>query len=278
MISILQTATSAVRTELAFNSLCREMAKDNISLACNYIKSAVTGVSTHFIHGSTTSVSFKNRCINLIKAPLLLLRAPLLYLPLTNRVTQLTLCFLFPQKPTDFVEASLFHPTESELKVRYDENTLAAFTNARLKAAEQLLEKNIRKKQGFDPLTFNSKNLLNAYISLSPPLSIVLINSPEFKQDEAKARYSEDMRCKFVEKFIQEKLQQKITNQLQISKNDFIPSNEEKLAIAKLGFTDKSYSNICLRFLAKKKDSLNMICSSDLQKKINHYQKKYFLN
>lgn len=87
MTSILQTASSAVKNEITFNSHCRQMAKDNVLLACNYMKSAITGAFTHPVSSSITSLAFKDRCMNLIKTPLLLLRAPLLYLPLANRVT-----------------------------------------------------------------------------------------------------------------------------------------------------------------------------------------------
>ncbi|QZA58724.1 hypothetical protein [Candidatus Rhabdochlamydia porcellionis] len=255
MTSILQTATSVIRAELAFNSLCREMAKDNISLAYNYIKSAVTGVSTHLINGSTASISLKNRCINLIKAPLLLLRAPLLCLPLTNRVTQLALCFLFSQKPADF--ASPFHLTNAELMVRYNRNTPITFV------AEKPLEKNILKNKEFNPSMLTN----NTYVKLSPPLSIDLINSLEFKEDEIKVRYSEDTRRIFMEDYFKDKIAQKE----KITKSDLDLSKEEQaIFIGKLGFTYSDCNNIFLKYLMqfpKTKYSIS------LKKEINQYKK-----
>ena len=66
----------------------------------------------------TTPLAFKDRCVNLIKAPLLLLRASLLCLPATNRVTQLGLRLLSPQLTADFVKLSPFCFTKAELKIR----------------------------------------------------------------------------------------------------------------------------------------------------------------
>lgn len=114
-----------VQKEIAFNLYCHEMAKDNVLLACNYMKSTLTGILAYPnpISKTTESISLKDRCINLIKAPLLLLRTPLLYLPLINRVTQLALRFLSPQQAADFVKTSSCFSKE-ELRIRYNHNTL----------------------------------------------------------------------------------------------------------------------------------------------------------
>lgn len=275
MTSILRTVTSAVQKEFAFNSLCREMAKDNGSLAWAYAKSAFARSVTN----PTTPLAFKDRFVNFIKAPLLLLRASLLCLPATNRVTQLALRFLSPRQPADFVESSAFRPANAELKIRYNRDTLIIFANIRLTSrAEELLEKNIEEEKEFDPSIFTNKNLLDAYVKLSPSLSIDLINSPAFKENEVKARYSEDTRYKFIESLIEGKISEKVAHKLKVTKKDFILSNDEQVAITKLGLTDKDYSNISLHFLAKTAKSSNIICDFDLQKKIDYYQKKHPLN
>ena len=258
MTSILQAATSAVENEIAFNSNCREMAKNNVSLACNYIKSALTGVFTHPTNGSTTSVALKDRCLNSIKTPLLLVRASLLSVPLINRIIQIGLRLLSPQLTADSVQPCPF--TKVELKIRYNSNTLSA-------AAEKLLKKNIRENNEFNPLTFADKNLLDAYTKLSPPLSIDLINSLEFKEDEVEARYGKEACCKFVEDhFIS-----KIRTKEKINKPDLdLSKEEEAIFISKLSFTRKECDDIFLKVLTQfpEKD-----LSVNLGKEVNKYKK-----
>lgn len=80
------------------------------------------------------SIGLKDRCVNLIKASLLLLRSPLLYLPLTNRMTQLALRFLSPRKVLDFATSCPFRCyRKTELEIRYNENALNAFNALLLK-------------------------------------------------------------------------------------------------------------------------------------------------
>ncbi|HEV3269883.1 MAG TPA: hypothetical protein VGZ69_04455 [Candidatus Rhabdochlamydia sp.] len=232
MTSILQTVNSAVQKEFAFNSLFREMAKDNLSLAGSYITSAFARSVTN----PATSLTLKGRCINLIKASLLLPRAFLLYLPLTNRIAQLGLRFLSPQQVIDFVKSSPYRSTNAELKIRYNTNTLVTF------AVEQLLEKNIRKNKEFVPLMFKSKDLLDAYVKLSPSLSTDLISSPEFREDEVKARYSEDTRREFIEGYFQDKI---------AKKEEFDPSSLN--LFDKLGFDSEK----CMDIFAKLSPDLN---------------------
>lgn len=265
MTSILRTVTSAVQKEFAFNSLCRKMAKDNRSLAWAYAKSAFARSVTN----PTTPLAFKDRCVNLIKAPLLLLRASLLCLPATNRVTQLGLRLLSPQLTADFVKLSPFCFTKAELKIRYNSNTISEFAIARLTyAAEELLEKNIQANNEFNPEIFTNKHLLDAYIKLSPPLSIDFINSPKFEEKEAKARYSEVTRREFVESLIEEKISGKVDCKLQITEEDLALSNEEQTAIAKLGFTTEDYFNISLRFSPPKSPIICIKLSSP-EKEVN---------
>ena len=141
-----------VQKEIAFNLYCREMAKDNVLLACNYMKSTLTGILAYPnpISKTTESVSLKDRCINLIKAPLLLLRTPLLYLPLINRVTQLALRFLSPQQAADFVKTSSCFSKE-ELRIRYNHNTL-------VKVLEDSFKKRITKKEKITKLDLDLSN------------------------------------------------------------------------------------------------------------------------
>lgn len=264
MTSILRTVTSAVQKEFAFNSLCREMAKDNGSLAWAYAKSAFARSVTN----PTTPLAFKDRCVNLIKAPLLLLRASLLCLPATNRVTQLALRFLSPRQPADFVESSAFRPANAELKIRYNKNILVTFANTRLtSAAEKLLEKNIQENKEFNPSVFTNKNFLDAYIKLTPPLSAELINSPEFKEDEVNARYSKDALRKFIEDYFKEKIAQKG----ELTKSDLdLSKDEQVIFISKLGFTYPDCYNIFLDVLAQ---SPEINYSINLKKEIKQHKK-----
>jgi len=84
------------------------MAKNNFSLASKYIKDIYT-----------TSISNKYKLIDFTKACLLVLRIPLLYSPLVNRITQFFLRLLSPKLTKEFVvDSSNFFQVE-EIKIRY---------------------------------------------------------------------------------------------------------------------------------------------------------------
>ncbi|PWU15332.1 MAG: hypothetical protein C5B45_02860 [Chlamydiae bacterium] len=257
MTSLLQSATSAIQKEMVFNSHCRNMAKDNALLACNYVKSTFTGILAHPVPTirQTNPIGLKDRCVHLIKAPLLLLRSPLLYLPLINRVTQLALRFLSPEY-FNFRSSSPFRYVKStELKIRYNENALNA-AHAKL-----LLLINTREGNEFNPSTFTNKGLLDAYIKLSPPLSIAFINSPEFKEDQVKARYSKDTRCKFVENYFQDEIakKEKIANSTCFA--TFLDLLQDEQALMKLGFTQQECYDIFLNVSAPHRSELEKLSS-----------------
>lgn len=99
---------------------------------------------------------------------------------------------------------------------------------------------------------------------MSPKLSIHLINSPEFKENEAKARYSKDTCCKFVEDYFKDKIAKKE----QIAKSDLDLSKDEQ-AFMKLGFTYADCYNIFLNFLAHPSELEK--CSVNLKKDVRKY-------
>ena len=129
MTSILQTARSALQNEIIFNSHCREMAKDNLSLAGSYI----TSVFARSVTTSATSLTLKGRCMNLMKASLLLPRAFLLCLPLTNRMTQLGLRFLSPKPSIACINSF----SSEELSIRYNQDRVIELKFTKLKSDVQ---------------------------------------------------------------------------------------------------------------------------------------------
>ncbi|MGL5264551.1 MAG: hypothetical protein ACRDAI_08320 [Candidatus Rhabdochlamydia sp.] len=113
--------TSIVKNELLFNSSCQGMAKSNLFSAYKYVIDALPiSLSRYLPEPASASFELKDKCFNLIvKAPLLSLRAILLCVPIANRITQLTLRYLSPKDPSDFINLCPFPPKKSELNVRY---------------------------------------------------------------------------------------------------------------------------------------------------------------
>ena len=107
-MSFIVNVSTIVDNEKKFNILCHHMAKDNFSLASNYVKDIFT-----------KSISNKDKFINLTKACFLALRTPLLCLPFVNRVTQLFLRLLSPKLTKEFVSSLDFFKTVEERKLRY---------------------------------------------------------------------------------------------------------------------------------------------------------------
>ena len=105
---------SVLNNEMEFNDFCHVMAKNNWSLAYNYM--------TDIFH---RSVSYKDKCNKVIKASCLTLREGLLYIPLVNRITQLALRILSLELTKEFIESpSCFE--EEELK-RYSTEALLRY-------------------------------------------------------------------------------------------------------------------------------------------------------
>ncbi|MGB7128667.1 MAG: hypothetical protein WBD50_06235 [Candidatus Rhabdochlamydia sp.] len=96
--------TPILNNEIKFNVLCHTMAKNNLSLACNYITDIFNG-----------SMSHKDRCSKAIKASLLAVRGFLLCIPFVNRITQFALRILSPE----LTIRSFFYFGEEELEIRY---------------------------------------------------------------------------------------------------------------------------------------------------------------
>lgn len=119
---------SIAQKEIAFNAFCRGMATDNLVLARQYAKDAVSDIFTRSMNNSKITLpSLKDRCINFkdgfikfIKAFGLVARAPILCLPLVNRTTQLTLRLLSPKLSLDSVISSDFYKKD-EIEVRYSQ-------------------------------------------------------------------------------------------------------------------------------------------------------------
>lgn len=113
--------TSIAKHEWLFNLSCYEMAKNNLSLAYKYaIDLSPNFLSRYLPEPVSASFALKDKCINLIvKAPLLSLRAFSLYVPILNRITQVTLRFLSPKDPSDFINSCPVPPKKSELNIRY---------------------------------------------------------------------------------------------------------------------------------------------------------------
>lgn len=268
--------TSIAKNELHFNLACHEMAKSNLLLAYQYtIDLSPNFLSRYLPKPASASFALKDRCINLIKAPLLSLRALLLCVPIVNRVTQLALRFLSPRKLDEFVKSSPMHfrPKKKELEIRYSENIRREFI-------KNYLTDKIDNKQKFTPsdldlfknLGFSSQEVKTIFTELSPALSIDLINSPEFD----KVRYSKNTRYKFLVDYLKDKIntgkiKRKMQNRLQITEKDLILSDAARNAFLKLGFKPEDYSDIALSFL---KNNQNAILSRDLQQKITVDQKK----
>ena len=260
MSSILQTMNSTVQKEIAFNSYCREMAKNNVSLACSYIKSAVIGAFTHPVSNSITSLAFKDRCMNLIKTPLLLLRSPLLCLPLANRVTQLALRLLSPKLSIDCINS---FSSNKEVNIRYS-------SNARTQQVKNYFLSNFKNKIPFDssglPLDFgfSSEECIDIFTKLSPNLTTELVESST--SEDLQARYSKDMRCKFAEDYFREKIKTK--KEITISDLN-LSGNYLTIFTNRLGLTTKDCDNAFLKVLTQ---SPEITISKNLQKKLNRYR------
>lgn len=104
--------TSILNNEIKFNVLCHIMAKNNLSLACNYITDIFND-----------SISHKDRCNKTIKASLLIVRGFLLCIPFINRITQFALRILSPELTTE----SFSDFGEEELEIRYSAEVLLSY-------------------------------------------------------------------------------------------------------------------------------------------------------
>lgn len=112
-MSLIGNVSTILDNEKRFNILCHHMAKNNFSLASNYVEDIFT-----------KSISNKDKFIHLTKTCFLALRIPLLYLPLVNRVTQLFLRLLSPKLTKQFVVDSPNFFQVEELKIRYSVKSL----------------------------------------------------------------------------------------------------------------------------------------------------------
>ena len=259
-----------VQKEIAFNSLCRGMATDNLSLAKQYAQDAMTGAFARFTNNSKgTSLTLKNRCINLAKASGLAARAPLLYIPFVNRITQLALRFLSPELTNTCINSSSFFKRD-EMHVRYSQYT-------RHKFVEEYFRDNIKQKKRFDPshlhlfneVGFHSKECENIFKKLSPPLSIDFINSSEFyAEDEIHARYSQDTRNTFVESYFKEKIANKQATGKQVIGRDLKISNKNTITFKKIGLSVDNCLNVILNFLAQ---SPEISRSSHVKEQVEKY-------
>jgi hypothetical protein len=123
------------------------MARSNVDLAIVYIKDFIQNSPTYSKNNShTPPLPLKERCTNLAKASGLLARAPLLCLPLVNRVTQLALRFLSRKLSIDYIfprEESAVRYSKEELLIR---NTKIEEQNKRTEC-KKYIQKNRSKKQ-----------------------------------------------------------------------------------------------------------------------------------
>lgn len=127
-----------VAEEIHFHSSCRAMAKSNLSLAYKYITDI-----------ATDSITNKDRCSRIIKAVLLSVRSCLLFIPLVNRIIQLTLRLLFPKLTIEFIESVSCFGKE-ETKIRYTTETCSSYIIQDLKRAEAKAMDRFRKDKSMN--------------------------------------------------------------------------------------------------------------------------------
>ncbi len=105
---------SVLSNEIQFNVFCHVMAKNNWSLAYNYITDIFNN-----------SVSYKDKCNKVIKASLLTVRGFLLYTPFVNRITQLALRILSPE--LTIKSFFYFEEKKEDLMIRYSTEVLLSY-------------------------------------------------------------------------------------------------------------------------------------------------------